>query len=124
MIAAIVGIAAGGCRPAVPHPSTQTNGPPRRPSGDGVNGSATTRGSKSAVCSARGRVAPGTAVFDGTARILDPDETHRAEQAIRRRYGLPAKILPILYTIRDKLRHRTFGPIIGLEITLDGRRQE
>ena len=53
-----------------------------------------------------------------------PTKHTRAEQAIRRRYGLPAKILPILYTIRDKLRHRTFGPIIGLEITLDGRRQE
>lgn len=39
------------------------------------------------ACDVRGRVKPGTPVFEGTARLLDESEHPAAERAMSKRYG-------------------------------------
>ncbi len=72
-----------------------------------------------AVSNARGSVRPDAKVYKGVARLLDAEGTASAEQAIRDRYGIMAKIMNVLYSLGAKLQRKEFGPMVGLEITLD-----
>lgn len=72
-----------------------------------------------AACDARGHLRPGTTTYKGTARILDADGTRSAEAAIKKRYGFMVPLMGAVYATRAKLQRKDFGPIVGLEITID-----
>ncbi|MUM18797.1 PPOX class F420-dependent oxidoreductase [Mycobacterium sp. CBMA271] len=63
-----------------------------------------------AICDARGKVRSGE--VEGTARVLDPDGTERARDAISRKYGLLGWVL-----VRASVLRRGKSGTIGLAIT-------
>ena len=71
-----------------------------------------------AACDMRGRVAPGTPVHTGTARLLDPDETTDVAGMIDGRYGVVAtRIVPAMYALRRFVTRSDRPGHIGIEIT-------
>jgi PPOX class probable F420-dependent enzyme len=68
-----------------------------------------------AVCDARGRVEEGAPIYRGTARLLEGPERHPAVEAVRRKYGLMAKLLPVMARLR-----RQSPDTVGIEVDLDG----
>lgn len=72
------------------------------------------------ACNARGVVRAGATAHKGTARILDAAGTEAAGAAIRKRYGLMARLVAISAAVGSKLRRKEAAPSAGLEITVDG----
>lgn len=63
------------------------------------------------VCDIRGRVAPGAASAEGTARLLDDDGTKRARQLLAQRY-----LLSRLGNVAAAVLRMRRPPMVGIEI--------
>ena len=69
-------------------------------------------------CDLRGRVAPGAPRHRGTATFLADDERAAALGAIRRKYGVAARLWPVLGRVMNLIRRRPQRPgaVIALEL--------
>ena len=71
-----------------------------------------------AACDMRGRVAPGTVVHAGTARLLGQEETTDVAHSIDARYGVMAtRVVPAIYAFKRLVTRSDKPARIGIEIT-------
>jgi PPOX class probable F420-dependent enzyme len=67
----------------------------------------------------RGRTAEGAPTYRGTARFLDGEEARAGLAAVRAKYGLAARLWPLLGRVVNLLRGRPQRPGAIIELTLE-----
>jgi len=70
------------------------------------------------VSDLRGRVAPHAPTYRGTARFLHDEEAAAGLQAIRSKYGVTARLWPLLGRAMNYVRRRPQRPGAVIELTL------
>lgn len=68
-------------------------------------------------CDWRGRVAPDAPVWHGTARFLEGEEARAGLRAIRAKYGVAARMWPLLGRVMNMIRRRPQRPGAVIELT-------
>jgi PPOX class probable F420-dependent enzyme len=71
------------------------------------------------ACDVRGRVRSGAPSLQGTGRVLDVDESARAEVVLARKYGLVKRAFEVVSGLWQRVRRRPDRPTAYLAIRLD-----